>query len=204
MPALILAGGAGKRLNLGEKPLVMVGDRPMVGIVVSVFESAGYNPVIITSPRTPFTRNWAKVQGYDCFQGTGKGYVDDIREAVESLELKGPVFTCVSDLPCIAPDHIHLARSAYDSSGKEALSTWVPASLLEIGDNPVYTESVDGEEATPAGLNIIRGDLIHRPQEEKKLLIRDMRLAHNVNSRADLEKVRKYFHNPRGVSGLTG
>ena len=193
MPALILAGGAGKRLNLGEKPLVMVGDRPMVGIVVSVFETAGYDPVIITSPRTPFTRNWARVQGYDCFQGSGKGYVDDIREAVESLELQGPVFTCVSDLPCIAPEHIRFARSAYDSSGKEALSAWVPASFLEPGDNPVYTEPVDGEDAIPAGLNIIRGDLMHRVQEEKKLLIRDIRLAHNVNSRADLEKVRKYF-----------
>jgi adenosylcobinamide-phosphate guanylyltransferase len=55
---------------------------------------------------------------------------------------------------------------------------------------------VDGLDACPAGLNILRGDLIARPQEEFSLLIRDRSLAFNVNTREDLEKVRAYLSDP--------
>jgi adenosylcobinamide-phosphate guanylyltransferase len=44
--------------------------------------------------------------------------------------------------------------------------------------------------ACPAGLNILRGDVIDRPQEEFRLLIRNRRLAFNINTREELAAVK--------------
>jgi len=34
-----------------------------------------------------------------------------------------------------------------------------------------YTKTVNGTEACPAGINILRGDLIEQPQDELQLLL---------------------------------
>lgn len=193
MRAMIMAGGAGSRLALGEKPLVTINGRPMISLVLSAFEKTGYDVVIVASPRTPFTMNWARVHGYDCIRASGHGYHRDLLEAVKTIEETGPFFTCVSDLPCLSAEHVTEIRAAYESSGKEALSTWVPVPPGSEGVDIAYVECICGVEACPAGINIIRGDLIDRPQEEEQFLIMDRYLAHNINNRADLEKVRRFL-----------
>ena len=59
MRALIMAGGAGSRLNLGEKPLILINNRPMLGYVTDAFLLAGCNVVVATLARIPMTRNGA-------------------------------------------------------------------------------------------------------------------------------------------------
>ena len=93
MRALIMAGGAGTRLMLGEKPLVTINGTPMISLVLAAFERAGYDSVIVTSPRTPFTINWARVNGIECIRGAGQGYIQDLQEAVKTIEETGPFFT---------------------------------------------------------------------------------------------------------------
>jgi len=193
MRAMIMAGGAGTRLALGEKPLVTINGRPMISLVLSAFEKAGYDVVIVASPRTPFTMNWARAHEFECICASGHGYLRDILGAVKTIEETGPFFTCVSDLPCLSAEHITQIRAAYDGSGKEALSTWVPVRSGREGVDVPYAECICGVEACPAGINILRGDLIDRPQEEEQFLIMDRHLAHNINNRADLEKVRRFF-----------
>jgi adenosylcobinamide-phosphate guanylyltransferase len=51
-----------------------------------------------------------------------------------------------------------------------------------------YREKIHGVTACPAGVNILRGDLIEQPQDELQVLVEEQRLALNVNTRADLEK----------------
>jgi len=193
MRAMIMAGGAGTRLGLGEKPLVTIGGRPMISLVLSAFEKLGYEIVIVASPGTPFTMNWARVHGFECIRASGHGYIRDLQEAVKISEETGPLFTCVSDLPCLSVEHIRQIRAAYEDSGKEALSTWVPAPCRGEGIHISYPECIRGVDACPVGINIMRGDLIDRPQEEEKFLLMDRRLAHNINTRADLEKVRHFL-----------
>lgn len=41
MYALILAGGSGTRLNLGEKPLVTLNGKPIIEYVIKAFHDAG-------------------------------------------------------------------------------------------------------------------------------------------------------------------
>ncbi|MBP3443240.1 MAG: NTP transferase domain-containing protein, partial [Methanocorpusculaceae archaeon] len=58
MLALILAGGEGSRLRLGEKALVPVAGSPMLSWVIEAFSEAEVEPVVVTSHKTPYTRNF--------------------------------------------------------------------------------------------------------------------------------------------------
>ena len=71
MLALILAGGEGSRLRLGEKALVMVHDRPMISWVIEAFIDAGCEPVVVTSYKTPITRNGCRANHLLCIYKQG-------------------------------------------------------------------------------------------------------------------------------------
>jgi adenosylcobinamide-phosphate guanylyltransferase len=200
MLALIMAGGAGLRLNLGEKPLVSILGKPMIEYVISAFRESGYHTVVATSCQTPYTDNWARVQGYNCIRTSGADYIRDLREAVDTLGVEGPFFTCVSDIPCLTSDHVRSIEASYFVSGMEALSVWVPVSCMNENRGHHFVRSVNGAEACPVGVNILRGDLIARPQKEYELLIADRDLAFNVNTREDLELVREYL-SERTITG---
>ena len=187
MRAIIMAGGAGSRLNLGEKPLVLCSGRPMISYVIDAFCEAGHEPVVAVTSRTPMTQNWCRAQGIACCRAKGDGYIPDMIEVVTALEETLPLFVCVSDIPCITPAHLNTIETAYRASGKSACSTWVPASLMASGSGTAcYSQEVDGIMACPVGMNILLGDRIKEPQDELQLLLSDPRLAVNVNTRADL------------------
>ena len=152
MYALIMAGGAGSRLNLGEKPLITIYDRPMVSYVIEAFNEAGCMPVVVASSKTPMTLNWCRAQGIEFCKTEGSGYVDDMVQAVEMLEEEKPLFVSVSDIPCISPDIIHTIYNAYYNCEKDACSTWIPASLVNTSPEGMpYRETIQGITACPCG-----------------------------------------------------
>jgi len=198
MLALIMAGGAGSRLNLGEKPLVSVGGLPMIARVIWAFDSFGCDVVVAASLRTPMTRNWCRVTGIDMIATEGCGYVEDMVVAVTELRETSPLFVSVSDIPCLNAGVIGKIQTAYRKSGKDACSTWVPSALVRNQQDMRYSEYVDGVDACPAGINILRGDIIHEQQEEFRFLFAEPRLGHNINTRADLDYVNAFFSRTSG------
>ena len=72
MLALIMAGGAGSRLDMGEKPLVTVSGKPMLEYVIDAFNGAGHEILVITSNLVPMTRNWCRVRDYDTYNASGE------------------------------------------------------------------------------------------------------------------------------------
>jgi GTP:adenosylcobinamide-phosphate guanylyltransferase len=194
MLALILAGGCGNRLSLGEKALVTILGKPMIEYVTDAFHSAGCEVVVVLSRKTPYTHNWCRVMGIDHITASGKGYVDDIVEAVNLLDERCPLFTSVSDIPCLHETIISHIRDLYFQSGKDAESTWVPASLVsEAGCRVHFSENIDGTEACPAGINILNGARITEEQDEIRILVQSRRLAFNVNTREELRRVQDYM-----------
>ena len=186
MRALIMAGGAGSRLNLGEKPLILINNRPMLGYVTDAFILAGFDVVVATSPKTPMTRNWCRANGVESYDAGGADYIRDMVETVRALEETQPLFVSVSDIPCIDAEIITTVRDAYRESGKDACSTWVPSTIVRScrGDM-TYRETIGDIEACPTGLNILLGNRIAEPQDELQLVLADPRLAINVNTRED-------------------
>ena len=195
MLALIMAGGQGSRLRMGEKPLVTICGKPMLSCVIDAFTSAGHDVIVVASHQTPFTRNWCRAQGVTLYEAEGLGYVEDICAAAEDLGRAGtPFFTCVSDLPCLAPDIIAGVEDAWRRARTPACSTWVPRDLCEEhGCRTQYTETVDGVPACPAGINILTDGVFDEPEEELRLLLRDRRLAFNINTREELALVQEYI-----------
>lgn len=190
MYALIMAGGPGTRLGIGEKPLVTVAGVPMVMSVISAFRESGCDVVVVLTGKTPYTHAWCRAQGVPHYTAQGTGYIGDIREAAGVLEIKGPFFTSVADLPCLEKDVVETILSLYEECRKPALSVWVPRALSErCGSGVPYVEKVGGVDACPAGINIMRGDVVDGPQEEARILIDDERLAFNINTRKALRLV---------------
>ena len=186
MRALIMAGGAGSRLNSGEKPLILINNRPMIRYVIDAFAGAGCEVIVATSPKTPMTRNWCRVNGVDSYNAGGVDYILDLVESVQALEETQPLFVSVSDIPCIDAKIITDIHKAYTSSGKDACSTWVPTHIVKAcRGGMTYRETIKNEEVCPTGLNILRGDRIADVQDELQLVIADPRLALNVNTRED-------------------
>jgi adenosylcobinamide-phosphate guanylyltransferase len=202
MHALIMAGGEGSRINLGEKPLVSVRGRPMIAYITDAFIGAGIEPVVAASTKTPMTMNWCRAQRIDMVRAEGNGYIPDMIEAVKAMDEQHPLFICVSDIPCITAEIIQTIAEAYDMAGKDACSTWIPAQLVEsLGCSITYQEQVNGVNACPAGVNILRGDLIARPQEEFRLLLDEPGLALNVNTRDELAIAQEFLkHKSRAKS----
>ena len=192
MLALILAGGKGCRLGKGEKPLAMICGSPMINYVIDAFTCAGHEPVVIASPNCPFTANWCRAQQISLYTAQGLGYIEDLVEAGCALEAEGPLFTCVADLPLLTPGIIHGIDQEYRKRGTPAASVWIPATFPGSTDrHRDYADEVSGTLAYPVGINMLRGDQIAKPQEESRILSRDFRLAYNVNTPGDLERVRQ-------------
>ena len=194
MHALIMAGGPGSRMSLGEKPLISIRGRPMIAYVIDAFCAGGFDPVVAASPNTPMTMNWCRAHGIAFCKSEGRGYVEDMISAVEILDERHPLFVCVSDIPCLTAKVIRQIAEVYHMSGKDACSAWVPADLFHSCRGSIsYREKVNGIEACPAGINILRGDLISQPQEELQVLLNEPGLALNVNTRADLAKAEEFI-----------
>ncbi|PKG31482.1 NTP transferase domain-containing protein, partial [Methanoregula sp.] len=129
MLALIMAGGQGSRLGLGEKPLVQVLNRPMISYVIDAFEEAGLDVIVVAAPNTRYTQNWCRAQGISLVLASGRGYVEDLEESVTGLGAEGPLFTCGGDLAGISPHIIQRIKDEYEKSPLDACSVWVPLSL---------------------------------------------------------------------------
>jgi adenosylcobinamide-phosphate guanylyltransferase len=164
----------------------------MVSWVIDAFTGAGLEVTVVASNRTPMTLNYLRAQGIPFYVAMGGGYVEDIIEAVTELGIKAPLFTSVADIPCLRPEHVKEIQEAYISQDKPALSTWIPQTLCQpAGCRTDYRELVDGVQAVPIGVNILLGERITEPQEEYRLLLHDPALGRNVNTKEDLEAVRK-------------
>ncbi|KQC04865.1 MAG: 5-deoxyadenosylcobinamide phosphate nucleotidyltransferase [Methanoculleus sp. SDB] len=201
MRALIMAGGVGSRLNMGEKPLVTICEKPMITYVIEAFAGAGMEVIVVASPKTPMTKNWCRAHGIPCFGASGGGYIADVIEAAVELEEDHPFYTCVADLPCLDPDLIADIHAAYGASGLPALSTWVPRSLcMQYDCRTRYIERDGKTDICPAGVNILHGGHITEEQAEHRLVIADRRLVFNINTRGELAMARKHLC-PENASG---
>ena len=194
MLSLIMAGGLGTRMNMGEKPLVNLAKRPLLSYVVSAFEDAGFGVLVIVTPKVPMTKNWCRANGINTYQSKGCGYMEDLTECVLDIGENLPFFSCVSDLPGINKEIIRETLDLYNKSGMEACSVWAPKILFNDNNCKCsYSEEINGVISCPVGLNILHGANISSEQNELKILFHKSKLTFNVNTREELKSAEKYF-----------
>lgn len=191
MYALIMAGGKATRLAMGEKALTRVHDEPLISFVVTAVTKAGLDPVVVVSPLTPYTTNYCRTHAIDWICTDGAGYIEDLRQAVEEISITGPVLTICADLPGISAEHIQTVLEQYFESGLSACSVWTNNQIDGHVLNNYRNDSLEKIPGTPVGLNIIRGDMIDKEQEELQIVLDDPFLTVNINTREDIELAEK-------------
>ncbi|CCQ36617.1 adenosylcobinamide-phosphate guanylyltransferase [Natronomonas moolapensis 8.8.11] len=171
-----MCGGAGTRLDRGEKPLFEVGGVPMVERVLDALDESRIDTAYaVTSPETPETADRLRGRA-PIVETDGEGYVADLTDAVGRVGR--PVVTVAADLPLLTSEPIDRAIDDHDGG---ALTVCVPAVLKRrLGVSVDTTRTHGGRELAPTGLNVVgqRGGETMRASY-------DARLAVNVNRPGD-------------------
>ena len=188
MDALVMAGGRGSRLKMGEKPLVNLFGRPLIDYVVLALEESLVDRIFIsTTENVPSTKKWAEERDLYVLETGSYGYVPDMIEAVIKSGVKHPIMVIMADLPLVTPDIIDQIIEAYKERPEPALSTHTPLSLHNrLGRRPDSLFNYRGQLIVPAGINVLKGSEIDKEQEDFHLILERMELAVNVNVPEDL------------------
>lgn len=175
MDALVMCGGRGSRFEADiEKPLFEIGDAPMIDRVLEALNGSRVDTVYrVTSDFAPATRAYV---GGPSIETAGDGYVEDLREAMEAVEL--PVLTVAADLPLLDREIIDIVLDRFDG---DSLTVVVPTALKQrLGLQPETERDLDGRSVTPTGLNVVGSS-----DAEQQYLTYDVRVALNVNRRPE-------------------
>ena len=188
MDALVMAGGRGSRLKMGEKPLVSLFGRPLIDYVVLALEESLVDRIFIsTTENVPSTRKWAEERDLYVLETGSYGYVADMIEAVVKSGVKEPIMVIMADLPLVRPEIIDQIIEVYEERPEPALSTHTPLSLhSRLGRRPDSLFNYRGQLIVPAGINVLEGAEIEKEQEDFHLILERMELAVNVNVPEDL------------------
>lgn len=202
MDAIVMAGGFGQRLGMGEKPCVELLGKPLICYVIDTLRNAKEidRVFVAVSPVTPKTeimlqeRYRGEVRVIRTFGGN---YVGDMIYAVETAQTTGPVMVIMSDLPLIKPELIDSVIEKYREAGTPALSVYVPINVCKgIGIRPDTVFNKDGKLIVPAGINILDSTQIRHEQADYNLILEDPRIAINVNTVEDLQRCKDLLQSP--------
>jgi adenosylcobinamide-phosphate guanylyltransferase len=191
VPALIMAGGKGKRMKLPiEKPLLAFLGRPLIEWVVDAVKSAKKVSefYIVTSENAPETEKKCLKDGLNVMRTDGKGYHDDLKQAILKAKLLCPVLTIPADLPAVTGKFLDKVVIAYEDGGKDALAVFVPISAREALELSVSSTDLHEEVLyAVSGVNIIDGTKVLEEKIDTSAIITgEIEVLLNINTLKDL------------------
>ena len=193
VPALIMAGGKGKRMGLPvEKPLLPFLGKPLVDWVVEAVASARKVSefYVVTSSNTPETEKRCNSKGWKFLRTDAKGYHEDLKQAVHDAGLADAVLTIPADLPAVTGEFIDRIINTFEVSGKDFLAVFVPIEKRErLGLSVSSTDEYKGVWYAVSGVNIINGAKIQGEGkiETSAIITEETEVLLNINTLKDLE-----------------
>ena len=193
VPALIMAGGKGKRIGLPvEKPLLPFLGKPLVDWVVEAAASAEKVSefYVVTSENTPETEKRCLSKGWKVLRTDAKGYHNDLKQAAAKAGLLGPVLTIPADLPAVTGKFLDKVIGAFEVCGKNFLAVFVPIKTREDLELSVSsTDEYKGVWYAVSGVNIVNGEAIQGEGkiETSAIITEDVEVLLNINTLKDLE-----------------
>ncbi|MCJ7793967.1 NTP transferase domain-containing protein [Candidatus Bathyarchaeota archaeon] len=197
VPALIMAGGKGKRMGLPvEKPLLPFLGKPLVDWVAKAVASAVKVSefYVVTSANTPETEKHCISKGWKVLRTDAKGYHNDLKQAVLMAGLMGPVLTIPADLPAVAGKFLDKVVGEFEVCGKDFLAVFVPIQTREIlGLSVSSIDEYKGEWYAVSGVNIVNGAKIQGEGkiETSAIITEETEVLLNINTLKDLEIAEK-------------
>jgi len=197
VPALIMAGGKGKRMGLAmEKPLLPFMGKPLLDWVVEAVQSAEKVSefYVVTSGNTLETEKRCLSRGWKVLRTDAKSYHEDLKQAILEANLNCPVLTIPADLPAVTGKFLDKVISAYEDGGKDALAVFVPIKTREELELSISSmDEYKGVWHAVSGVNVINGAKI---QEEGKIdtsaiITEEIEVLLNINTPKDWEIAEK-------------
>jgi adenosylcobinamide-phosphate guanylyltransferase len=193
VPALIMAGGKGKRMGLPvEKPLLPFLGKPLIDWVAEAVASA--NKIsefyVVTSGNTPETEKHCQGKGWKVLRTDAKGYHDDLKQAVSMAGLMGPVLTIPADSPAVTGKFLDKIINQFEVCGKDFYAVFVPIQVREsLGLSIDSTDEYKGKWYAVSGVNIVNGAKIQGEGkiETSALITKEVEVLLNINTLKDLE-----------------
>ncbi len=143
MLVLLMCGGRGRRLGVGEKPLFRVCGSPLVDHSLRQFSD--FEVIAVTSPYTPRTEDYLKSRGIEVFRAAGRGFVEDFRETCISYAICEPVIVAAADIVYFRDVADEIVRS-YMASSAKALRVEVCGSPLGVNVIDAFFLDFEQEE----------------------------------------------------------
>lgn len=201
VPALIMAGGKGKRMGLPvEKPLLPFLGKPLVDWVAEAVASAVKVSefYVVTSANTPETEKHCVSKGWKVLRTDAKGYHNDLKQAVLIAGLMGPVLTIPVDLPAVTGKFLDKVVGEFEVCGKDFYAVFVPIAVREgLGLSVDSTDEYEGKWYAVSGVNIVNGAKIQGEGkiETSALITKEVEVLLNINTVKDLEVAEKIMKN---------
>ncbi len=197
MDAIIMAGGFGSRLGMGEKPCVELLGKPLISYVIDALQDTGAvgDIYVAVSPATPDTASFVENE-YDgevqVIPTGGGNYVGDMVYAVKAACITEPLLILMADIPLLTPELLERIIEDYKVCGKPAMSIFSPISVCKsLGIRPDTVFNWDGKLIVPSGINILDGSDVDHEQEYVSLVMDDVELALNINTVEDLKRCKE-------------
>jgi adenosylcobinamide-phosphate guanylyltransferase len=191
IPALIMAGGKGKRLELPiEKPLLPLKGKPLIGWVIEAAKSAKSisQLIVVTSENTTATERWCISKGFKVIKTDAKGYHDDLKQALAVAQIHSPVMVVSADVPALTGEFFDKVIAKYEAGRSDALTVLVPVEKrVELGLSISSKYPFEGKNYCVAGINVINAAKINEEKlSESALVSTELEAILNVNTIDDL------------------
>ncbi|MDE1829130.1 MAG: NTP transferase domain-containing protein [Thaumarchaeota archaeon] len=189
MIALVMCGGKGTRMESSQEKLLLKYKKPVIQHVISALkESECFSKITCaTSPNAPKTSEFVREIGMPTMETRGKGYVEDLSEALQNFSEN--VFVVSGDLALLDSEIIQKIASQYEE-GQPWTSVLVSKKFLDsTGTKPEYLVNYNRQECAFTGISIVNPKEIQGMKHviESYILIDDRRIAINLNTKRDYD-----------------
>ena len=144
---------------------------------------------VVTSDYTPQTEEECLKKKLKILKTDGKGYHNDLKQAIIKEILNFPVLTMPADLPALTGRFIDKIIDIFERKGKNALAVFVPLESREtLGLSVSSKDEFEGNLYAVSGVNIINGKkILNEGKIETAAVITDeMEVLFNINTKSDL------------------
>ena len=189
MIGLVMAGGKGSRMKIGDEKLLLKYKKPIIlHVVDSLKNSNCFSKILaITSSNSPKTKNVLQENNVETIDTPGIGYVEDLNLVLNTVN--DSVFVTSGDLPLLDKEIIQIIANEYNSR-KIWTSILVTKKFLStLGIESDYSVNFDGQICHYTGISLVNSEKISSLEnlEENYIILDDKRVAFNLNSKQDYD-----------------
>ena len=189
MIGLVMCGGKGTRMASSQEKLLLKYRKPVIQHVISALQESGcFSKIVCAASRNaPKTLQFVKELGIFTVETSGKGYVEDLNEALKNFDES--VFVVSGDLALLDSEVVQKIASHSDKR-QPWTSILVSATFMEsIGAKPEYLVRYDQRQCAYTGISIVNPrEVVGLNQViESYIIIDDRRIALNLNTKKDYD-----------------